>query len=283
MGNLLLSALVVVVLLGGPITLYAVVVILNNAWGALKVKFLKSPENPLSILVAWDNESFDIKITRLKFDFLELVPGGRSLSHSFTFDDDSAKKKSFVLALKLAPEELQMLTDEGLNAQPRAFQRASVTVEVETLSGETRRFKISKPKLVKSLSEAVALDKDIEVITDKNPDAWSVQTRVFPWKKKEEEAEESPKAGGAPKAHAAPGPRAPVDFAVTKVWIEPGCIVCDACEAEAPLVFWVTGDTCIVRENAPLDDAAAIKAAAEGCPVDVIKYTKVPKAKAAGA
>ena len=279
MANLLLSALVVFLLLGGPLTLYAVIVILNNVWGGLKVKFLTTPENPLSLLVSWDNESYEIKVTRIKLDFIELVPGGRALSHSFTFEDSSAKNKSFVLALKLSEDEIKILTDAGLSTHPRALKQSTISVEVETLNGETRRFKIPKAKFIKSLSDTIEIDSETEIVTDKNPDSWSVQTRVFPWKKDEEEVE-APKAGAVKAAGGAPAPRAPVDFAVTKVWIEPGCIVCDACEAEAPLVFWVKDDTCIVRENAPLDDAAAIKAAAEGCPVDVIKFTKVPKAAA---
>ena len=279
MANLLLSALVVFLLLGGPLTLYAVIVILNNVWGGLKVKFLTTPENPLSLLVSWDNESYEIKVTRIKLDFIELVPGGRALSHSFTFEDSSAKNKSFVLALKLSEDEIKILTDEGLSTHPRALKQSTISVEVETLNGETRRFKIPKAKFIKSLSDTIEIDSETEIVTDKNPDSWSVQTRVFPWKKDEEEVE-APKAGAVKAAGGAPATRAPVDFVVTKVWIEPGCIVCDACEAEAPLVFWVKDDTCIVRENAPLDDAAAIKAAAEGCPVDVIKFTKVPKAAA---
>ncbi|MEI7440841.1 MAG: ferredoxin [bacterium] len=278
MANLLLSALVVFLLLGGPLTLYAVIVILNNVWGGLKVKFLTTPENPLSLLVSWDNESYEIKVTRIKLDFIELVPGGRALSHSFTFEDSSAKNKSFVLALKLSEDEIKILTDAGLSTHPRALKQSTISVEVETLNGETRRFKIPKAKFIKSLSDTIEIDSETEIVTDKNPDSWSVQTRVFPWKKVEEEVEAPKSAVKA--AGGAPAPRAPVDFAVTKVWIEPGCIVCDACEAEAPLVFWVKDDTCIVRENAPLDDAAAIKAAAEGCPVDVIKFTKVPKAAA---
>ncbi len=67
---------------------------------------------------------------------------------------------------------------------------------------------------------------------------------------------------------------------VTKVWIEPGCIVCDACETSAPTVFEVTDDTCIIRPAAldasftkPLTDE--IKEAAEECPVDVIKFETV--------
>jgi len=67
---------------------------------------------------------------------------------------------------------------------------------------------------------------------------------------------------------------------VTKVWIEEGCIVCDACETTAPDVFEVLEDTCIIRPAAM--EAAFNKPrtqniidAAEECPVDVIKFETV--------
>jgi ferredoxin len=63
-------------------------------------------------------------------------------------------------------------------------------------------------------------------------------------------------------------------FAVSKVWIEPGCIVCNACEDIYKEVFEVLADTCIIRPNAPLDDGLRIQEAAEACPVEVIKFTK---------
>jgi cytochrome b6-f complex iron-sulfur subunit len=64
---------------------------------------------------------------------------------------------------------------------------------------------------------------------------------------------------------------------VTKVWIAPGCIVCDACENDCPEVFDVQEETCLIRPAAlkaeflgPL--TPSIQVAAEGCPVDVIKF-----------
>ena len=69
---------------------------------------------------------------------------------------------------------------------------------------------------------------------------------------------------------------------VTKVWIDPGCIVCDACETTSPDVFEVMheDDTCIIRPAAldaeftkPKTDE--IVEAAEECPVDVIKFETV--------
>jgi ferredoxin len=58
------------------------------------------------------------------------------------------------------------------------------------------------------------------------------------------------------------------------VWIEPGCIVCNACEDIYADVFEVKPDGCIIRASAPLDFGLRIQEAAEGCPVEVIKFTK---------
>ncbi len=67
---------------------------------------------------------------------------------------------------------------------------------------------------------------------------------------------------------------------VTKVWIEPGCIVCDACENAAPDVFEVLEETCVIRPAALAVDFCKprtdeIIEAAEECPVDVIKFDVV--------
>jgi cytochrome b6-f complex iron-sulfur subunit len=64
---------------------------------------------------------------------------------------------------------------------------------------------------------------------------------------------------------------------VTKVWIAPGCIVCDACENDCPEVFDVQEETCVIRPPAMSADflkplTPSIQVAAEGCPVDVIKF-----------
>lgn len=64
------------------------------------------------------------------------------------------------------------------------------------------------------------------------------------------------------------------NFAISKVWIEPGCIVCDACETIYPEVFDVQADTCVIRPNPPLDDGLKVEEAAEACPVEVIKFAK---------
>ncbi len=87
-------------------------------------------------------------------------------------------------------------------------------------------------------------------------------------------------------------------MAIIKVWIDEGCIVCNACEAECADVFHVTDDTCVINaavradgqttenraEKAPLKVdlqkslEAGIVAAANGCPVTVIKFEQVADA-----
>ncbi|HTF57148.1 MAG TPA: ferredoxin [Planctomycetota bacterium] len=62
---------------------------------------------------------------------------------------------------------------------------------------------------------------------------------------------------------------------VTKVWIVPGCIVCDLCEDTAPDVFHVTETTSVVQLESQAkwgDLSEKIIESAVGCPVNVIKY-----------
>jgi ferredoxin len=83
-------------------------------------------------------------------------------------------------------------------------------------------------------------------------------------------------------------------MAIKRVWIEEGCIMCNACDAECPDVFLVTDNTCVIRsevredgqetenrdEKTPLKVElqtsleAGIEAAAAGCPVEVIQFEK---------
>ena len=76
---------------------------------------------------------------------------------------------------------------------------------------------------------------------------------------------------------------------IFSVFIDDGCITCDACEEAAPDVFEVTDDTCFIKPDARVDggydrnvDKSGLKPevvsslsddildAADACPVDVI-------------
>ena len=64
-------------------------------------------------------------------------------------------------------------------------------------------------------------------------------------------------------------------MAISRVWIEDGCISCGMAEDICPEVFKVV-DSNTVIEGADLSSfEAKIKEAAESCPVDVIMYEEV--------
>jgi ferredoxin len=60
---------------------------------------------------------------------------------------------------------------------------------------------------------------------------------------------------------------------ITRVWIAPNCIICNACEEHCPEVFFVeelVGST-VSPEVDPNDFAVGIHIAQDICPVDVIR------------
>jgi len=64
---------------------------------------------------------------------------------------------------------------------------------------------------------------------------------------------------------------------IKKVWIEPGCIVCHRSSDNCPEVFYFPdgSETTAVRPGADFaKHDAAIREAAEGCPVQVIKFSE---------
>jgi ferredoxin len=61
-------------------------------------------------------------------------------------------------------------------------------------------------------------------------------------------------------------------MAIKRVWIEDGCISCGACVDACPEVFDMP-DTAVVKQGADFNaHEKEIKEAADGCPVEVIKY-----------
>ena len=60
---------------------------------------------------------------------------------------------------------------------------------------------------------------------------------------------------------------------VVKVWIDEGCITCDACENICPEVFHVEDETCVILDGVnPSEWGDDIIEAADACPVDVILF-----------
>ena len=61
-------------------------------------------------------------------------------------------------------------------------------------------------------------------------------------------------------------------MAITKVWIEEGCISCGLCEEICPEVFKQEDQAIVIEGVNYFDYEAKIKEAAESCPVEVIKF-----------
>lgn len=64
-------------------------------------------------------------------------------------------------------------------------------------------------------------------------------------------------------------------MAISKVWIEEGCIACNLCVELCPDVFSLPDDVAVVNEGADFNENdSCIKEAASECPVEVIQFTE---------
>ena len=61
-------------------------------------------------------------------------------------------------------------------------------------------------------------------------------------------------------------------MAISRVWIEDGCISCGVAEGICPEVFKVVDTNTVIAGTDLSRFEEKIKEAAESCPVDVIKY-----------
>ncbi len=61
-------------------------------------------------------------------------------------------------------------------------------------------------------------------------------------------------------------------MAITRVWIEGGCITCGISEDTCPEVFEVKNEATVIEGVDYSLYEEKIKKAAENCPVEVIKY-----------
>lgn len=195
------------------------------------------------------------------------------------------KKNSFSIEVDMGPGFIELLGAKN-------FDLAVVQVEIlSSTDGVSWQFDMKGPKFKKlmtnaqnSVADFITSNKLAEVDKKLAGPPIEIPTRSFiadtvPGKGAQLAIPTNPAfaaqfagvGGGA--AAAAPKEAVP-NFVMAKVWIEPGCIVCNACEDIAKEVFEVLADTCIIRPNAPLDDGLRIQEAAEACPVEVIKYTK---------
>jgi ferredoxin len=190
------------------------------------------------------------------------------------------KRESFANEIEMGPAFIELLGAKN-------FDLALVQIELSSSrDGVNFSFEMKGPKfrrLIEEANQTVAgfVAKEKLDVSKKSSPPIDIPMRSFiadtvPGRGPMLKVATNPAfAGDFSAAPAAGGAAAPTvaNFKIAKVWIEPGCIVCNACEDIYKDVFEVTATTCLIRPNAPLDDGLRVQEAAEACPVEVIKYT----------
>lgn len=257
----------------------------ETLFGKPKLTILRSTKtgNFFAFGFKWNAAKDPAKIDIIRLRLYNPFGSPTQVEVSKNFD---VKTSSFSVEVDMGPGFAELLGAKN-------FDLGTVDVQVSsTKDGMTWNFEMKGSKFKKLVSDAaqtldqyVATHKLGEVKTSKPPIDVPIRSFIadtVPGRGAQLALPTNPAfaaqfAGtAAPTSTGGAGGAQPVvdNFKVAKVWIEPGCIVCNACEDIYKDVFEVLADTCIIRPNAPLDDGLRIQEAAEACPVEVIKYTK---------
>jgi ferredoxin len=255
----------------------------ETLFGKPRITLLRSSKsgNVFAFAMKWNSAKEPAALDTIRLRLFNPFGNPTQVEVSKPFE---AKKSSFAVEVDMGPGFIDLLGAKG-------FENALIQIEVaSTKDGVVFQFEMKGPKfkkLVFDASQTVA-----EFVAKNNLDSKKgskppidIPSRSFiadtvPGRGPQLKLATNPlfagefagASAGATGAAAAGAPAA-ANFKIAKVWIEPGCIVCNACEDIYKDVFEVLADTCIIRPNAPLDDGLRMQEAAEACPVEVIKYT----------
>lgn len=247
----------------------------NFLFGKPRFGFLKSEsgENGFSFFFRWseDAEPMNVDYVRVRL----FNPFGSPTQADVTNNFDPSRV-TFGKDLDMGPGLSDLLGAKGL-------EKARVVVEVgSSKEGISYQFEYRGPDFMKKRRNALQTSSQWNeenqpkktkplfhqvsksFIAELSPEAANKALKVAT---NPEYAGDFQDAGGAAAAGAE-------NFSVSKVWIETGCIVCDACEGIYPEVFEVQEATCIVRPDYPKDNGILVAEAAEACPVEVIKFDR---------
>ena len=261
------------------------VVVLNFAIGSIQFFFGKpkfsvlrtrSGKNGLAFGFRWNSSKEPASFDKIRVVLYNPFGNPSQIDISKEF---SKKDSNFGIDLDLGSKFGELLKVISFPERPKA----RVMVEISASSeGINHQFEMSAEKFSKSFSNS---EHTLESYEEK----YGVKKAkiLYPTVKRSFVADPLPATGGKklkiavnPEFAGAFAPAGAAEdsavenFSISKVWIEPGCIVCDACETIIPEVFDVQDATCIVRADAPLTDGLRIVEAAEACPVEVIKFDR---------
>lgn len=252
---------------------------LNFLFVKPKIEILKSQygNSGFAFSFCWDQSAEPVRFDSVKVQLFNPFGSPTQLVIIREFDPAGS---DFARDLDLGSNMNALLSANGLD-------KATIEIEVSS-SKDSITHNISmkgnsfKEKILKATHTAEELNNRFNIPVEKARFEIPERTFISPALPKSAKAlklatnpEFAAAFAGVAGASDSAGAAAANNFAVSKVWIEPGCIVCDACEGIYPEVFEVTDTTCLIRSGAPLDDGLKILEAAEACPVEVIKFTKV--------
>jgi ferredoxin len=256
----------------------------DTFFGKPKLTLLRSTKNGnfFAFGFQWNSAKEPIAVDTIKLRLFNPWGSPTQVEMAKSFE---AQKTSFATEIEMGPAFIELLGAKN-------FDLAHVQVEVaSSKDGVNFSFEMKGPKfrrLIEEANQTVAEFTEQHKLgaTKKSQPPIDIPIRSFiadtvPGRGPMLKVATNPAFAGdftaAPTTTGgAGGAAAPAaeNFKVAKVWIEPGCIVCNACEDIYKEVFEVLADTCIIRPNAPLDDGLRMQEAAEACPVEVIKFTK---------
>lgn len=256
----------------------------ETLFGKPRVSILRSskPGNMFAFGFKWNSAKEPAALDTIRLRLFNPFGNPTQVEVSKPFE---VKKNSFAAEIEMGPGFIDLLGAKG-------FDHATIQIEIiSSKDGVVFQFDMKGPKFKKlvfdanqSVAEFIAQNK-LDSVKKSQPPI-DIPTRSFiadtvPGRGPQLKLATNPNfvgefaaAGVGSAGGAAVAASAVPNFAIAKVWIEPGCIVCNACEDIYKDVFEVLADTCIIRPNAPLDDGLRIQEAAEACPVEVIKFTK---------
>ncbi len=249
---------------------------LNFLFVKPKVEILKSKtDSGFAFTFKWDQDAEPVKFDHVRVHLFN--PFGSPTEVDITREFDGSET-DFAREVDMGDQFKRILSATSLD-------KATVEIEVTASRDNTTHKSSMKADLfVQKLTNATETVDDVasKFVVQKVKPLFEIPERSFispplPKTAKQLKMATNPMFAGefaaAGGGAVAAGP-AVENFNIAKVWIEPGCIVCDACEAIFPEVFEVTDSTCIIRPGAPLNDGLRMQEAAEACPVEVIKFTK---------
>ena len=269
-----ISILVVV----GMVVQLGVLSLLSGAFhflfGKPKFSILKSErgENGFAFGFRWNNTREPAKFDRIKIRLFNPFTKPTQVDVSAEF---KANDSDFGIDVDFGPAFKKIVDTEGLD-------ESSILIEViSSKDSITHHFEMKTRKFLETYKAAAGS------VSDFNEKHGYVKTKVLyntpqrsfiaealPETGKSLKIASNPEFAGEFAASAGPAGAAVENFAVAKVWIEDGCIVCNACEDVIADVFEVPEAGAIVKAGAPMDDGLKIMEAAEACPVEIIKFNK---------